>query len=112
MQENSLPHKVRKQVKRSLGMSLSQLNFVATFIEDMLSLSLSKNGQLSLVNQPFNPKQVFMFILSMFRPLMPPTGPKLEFEVVSCEAIQSLFQTGQGEVKPSPLLLAASDQGQ
>lgn len=46
LQDQSLPIELRREAKRVLSISKSQLNFVSSFIEDLLSMSLSQNGQL------------------------------------------------------------------
>ena len=40
----TLPKDLRKEAKRVLSISNSQLIFVASFIEDLLSMSQSQNG--------------------------------------------------------------------
>ena len=47
---------------------MGQLTLMQSFVEDLLNLRLLKEGTFTLANEPFNPKEVFDMICSIFTP--------------------------------------------
>ena len=46
----------------------NQLNFVLTFVEDLLDLQQLKNGSMQLENDIFNPEETFKLVFDVFEP--------------------------------------------
>lgn len=53
LSDHNLPMELKREAKRVLSISNSQLMFVASFIDDLLSMSQSLNSQLIMENKPF-----------------------------------------------------------
>ena len=53
--------------KNLLKISLSQLVLVESFVEDLLNLTLLREGVFKLENGPFNLKETLDFVVNIFR---------------------------------------------
>ena len=51
----------------SLNLMLSQLEFIESFIEDLLNVRLIREGLLTLQNESFSPKEALEFVVHMFK---------------------------------------------
>ena len=65
-----LSNNLRRQVRDSLRTSMSQLTFVASFIEDLLGVNMLNHGVFNLTNKPFSPTSAIKFVLDLFTPQM------------------------------------------
>ena len=88
LSDHNLPMELKREAKRVLSISNSQLMFVASFIDDLLSMSQSLNSQLVMENKPFQTRKLFDFILKMFQPMMKRSETKLFFHVMSAEELR------------------------
>ena len=57
---------------------MSQLEFLQSFIEDLLDLRQLKNGEFTLVNQAFNVAQVVTHVCNIFQPQATSKGILIE----------------------------------
>ena len=49
-------------------MCITFLNFVSTFIEDLLAINMHSNGFLNLAEQSFSPRDAIKFVSDLFKP--------------------------------------------
>ena len=59
------------------------LNFVASFIEDLLAVNMNSNGVLKLAKQPFSPTQTIIFVIDLFKPHLRYKNISLRYKFVN-----------------------------
>ena len=59
---------VKKELKHYCSLMINQLNFVLSFVEDLLDLQQLKSGNLQLAHNIFDPVEVFDLIFKIFEP--------------------------------------------
>ena len=57
---------VDPEVIRYLKLMKSQMNFMQSFVDDLLDLRAMREGSFKLTIAPFNPNQVIDFVYSIF----------------------------------------------
>ena len=57
-----------KKAKHFTELVLNQVNFVLSFVEDLLDLQLMRTGKLKLTNEVFDPIEIFSNIFKIFEP--------------------------------------------
>ena len=60
---------------------LSQLNFLQSFVEDLVNLKMLQEGVFTLNNAPFDPNNVFDMVCQIFQPQAAAKGIKVNFSV-------------------------------
>ena len=58
----------KKQSHRFCNLMMGQLNFLKTFVSDLLDLRQMRDGVFTLANEPFDPNKIFDTICNLFEP--------------------------------------------
>ena len=80
---NSVPFEVKKlpQTIAYCNLITTQLNFIETFVADLLDLRQLKEGFFSLTNAPFNIHSVLQNILTIFAPQLSRKGVQFNVQL-------------------------------
>ena len=63
----------------SLHLVITQITFVESFIEDLLSVNLITEGVFTLNQEIFDLNEVFIYVSTMFQPLIMASGVDLSY---------------------------------
>ena len=68
-------------------MCISFLNFVSTFIEDLLTANMHSNDVLRIAQKPFKPCKAIEFVIDLFKPHLKYKGVSLGYKLVDAKKV-------------------------
>ena len=82
-EQENIPHIRLRRLIEQLDSCISYLNFVSSFIEDLLAVNAHSSGSLTLAKAPFSPTKTFDFVRNLFKPYIKHKNIEILFEVAS-----------------------------